>query len=90
MATNKNKQRQTPSASKALTDKPVTVKDMLGESTVAKLKQHAETLKQEEAKRLENKRLESEAARRAEQERNENDFEYLLNNSGMEWKKFNS
>ncbi|MCD9021772.1 YqkE family protein [Cohnella silvisoli] len=93
MATNKKnqrRQRQLPSATSDSSDKPVTLKDMLGAGTVAKLKQHAEALKQEEAKQQEEKRLKEEAARQAQQKLKENDFEYLLNNSGMDWKKFKS
>lgn len=68
-------------------DKPVTLKDMLGSATVAKLKQHADALKQEEAQLQEKKRAEAEAARIAQQKANDNDFEYLLKNSSMDWKK---
>jgi hypothetical protein len=71
-------------------DKPVTLKEMLGSETVAKLKQHAETLKQEEAEQQEKKRIKMEAELKAQQKLKENDFEYLLNQSGADWKKFKS
>ncbi|OXS59913.1 hypothetical protein B1A99_10290 [Cohnella sp. CIP 111063] len=69
-------------------EKPVTLKDMLGADTLAKLKQQAETLKQEEAKLKEAKRQEAEAAKEAERKRREQDFEYLLNESSLDWKKY--
>jgi len=69
-------------------EKPVTLKDMLGADTLAKLKQQAETLKQEEARLKEAKRQEAEAAKEAERKRREQDFEYLLNESSLDWKKY--
>lgn len=69
-------------------DKPATLKDLLGAETVAKLKAQAEALKAEEAKRLEERRQREKEERLAEQKRLENDFEYLLNNSRSDWKKF--
>jgi hypothetical protein len=90
MEKNKNKQRSRTSAGIDQADKPVTLKEMLGSETVAKLKQHAEALKQEEAERQEKKRIEAEAELKAQQKIKENDFEYLLNQSGMDWKKFKS
>ncbi|WP_373231150.1 YqkE family protein [Cohnella sp.] len=88
MANHKNKRGQNaPQGAMDSTDKPVTLRDMLGAATVAKLKEHAEALKQEEVDQQEKKRLEVEAARIAQQKLNEKDFEYLLNNSSMDWKK---
>ncbi|TVX95296.1 YqkE family protein [Cohnella terricola] len=69
-------------------DRPVTLKDRLGLETLEKLKRQAETLKQEEAQRQETKRKEAEAARETERKRKEQDFEYLLNNTTMDWKQF--
>ena len=69
-------------------EKPVTLKDMLGADTLAKLKLQAETLKQEEVRQKEAKRQEAEAAREAERKRREQDFEYLLNESSLDWKKY--
>ncbi len=88
MANSKKRQRQAPSTTTDREDKPVTLKDLLGAETVAKLKQQADTLKQEEAKQQEKKRAEAEAARLAELKLKEKDFEYLLNNSSMDWKKY--
>lgn len=88
MASHKNKkERTTVNIAGESTDNPVTLKEMLGSDTVAKLKQHAEALKQEEANLREQKRLNAEAAKLAQQKLNEKDFEYLLNNSSMDWRK---
>ncbi|TFE22758.1 YqkE family protein [Cohnella luojiensis] len=91
MGNNKKKQqRHVPAKETAPnSDKPVTLKDLLGAGTVAKLKEQAEAMKLEEAKQRESKRQEAEAARIAEQKLKEKDFEYLLNNSSMDWKKYN-
>lgn len=64
------------------------MRDLLGADTIAKLKQQAETLKQEEAAKQEAKRAEAEAARIAEQKRNENDFAYLLEHSKVKGTKY--
>jgi hypothetical protein len=87
MASNKRKRGSAVAPQADSSDKPVTLKDMLGAATVAKLKQHADQLKQEEAKQQEKLRLDAEAARIEQQKLNEKDFEYLLNNSSMDWKK---
>ncbi|BBI34217.1 YqkE family protein [Cohnella abietis] len=90
MANNKKKQqRHQPATSSEQADKPVTLKDLLGAGTIAKLKQQAEDLKQEEAQRKDNERVAAEAARQAEQKLKEKDFEYLLNNSGTVGRKYN-
>jgi Protein of unknown function (DUF3886) len=91
MANNKRKQQKpnSPATSSEQADKPVTLKDRLGAGIVEKLKQQAETMKQEEAKQRETKRIEAEAAKLAEQKLKEKDFEYLLNNSTADWKKYN-
>jgi len=69
-------------------EKPVTLKDRLGSDTLAKLKQQAETLKQEEERVREAKRLEAEAAKEAEKKKQEQDFGYLLSQSSLDWKKY--
>ena len=51
---------------------------------MAKLKATTESLKASEAERLEKERQEREAARKAEQKRRDNDFEYLLEHSEMD------
>jgi len=85
---NKKYGRTRPAASVEPTDKPATLKDLLGTDTVSKLKQHAEMLKQQEAEQRERQRAEAEEARKAELKRKENDFEYLLNHSRVDGKKF--
>jgi len=65
-----------------------TLKDLLSAEVVGKLKAQAEQLKAEEADRREKARKQEEEARAAEKKRLENDFEYLLNNSGMDWKRY--
>ena len=64
------------------------MRDLLGADTIAKLKQQAELLKQEEAAKQEAKRAEAEATRLAEQKRNENDFAYLLEHSKVKGTKY--
>lgn len=81
--------KKTPSARPAAAaDKPATLKDLLGETTIAKLKEQATILQKEEDQRKEDARLKAEQARKAEQKRLDNDFEHLLKNSSMDWKKF--
>ncbi|WP_223067745.1 YqkE family protein [Paenibacillus caui] len=73
---------------KSLQDKPATLKDLLNPEIVGKLKEQAAEMKQAEEKRKEELREQAEEARRKERKRLENDFEYLLNNSSQDWKKF--
>lgn len=69
-------------------DKPATLKDLLGESTIAKLKAQAAELKKEEDRRREEERTKAEEARKAEQKKLDNNFEHLLNTSKLDWHKF--
>ena len=69
-------------------DKPVTLKDLLDPAVLSKLKEQATAMKQEEEKRQEEARKRVEDERRQEQKRLEGNFEYLLNNSKQDWKKF--
>ncbi|GFN31278.1 YqkE family protein [Paenibacillus xylaniclasticus] len=87
MAKKQAKGRQHNTASMTPSDKPATLKDLLGADVLQKLKQQQEQLKDEEEKRREEQRIQAEAARKAEQKRLDNDFEYLLNNSSMDWRK---
>ncbi|WP_410772234.1 YqkE family protein [Fontibacillus sp. BL9] len=82
----KKKTSRTPASAPA--EKPATLKDLLGEATLAKLKEQANELKKEEEQRREEARVKAEEARKAEQKRLDNDFEHLLNNSKMDWHKF--
>lgn len=68
-------------------DKPATLKELLGAEVLSKLKQQQEQLKADEDKRKEDERIRVEEARNVEQKRLDNDFEYLLNNSKLDWKK---
>ncbi|WP_088830209.1 YqkE family protein [Paenibacillus tyrfis] len=83
----KNKPAAPPSA--ASQDKPATLKDLLNPDVVSKLKAQADQMKAEAEIQREEARKQAEAARKAEQKRLDNNFEYLLNNSGMDWKKYN-
>lgn len=69
-------------------EKAPTLKDMVGEGVLAKLKAQAEELRAHEAQERERQRVEAEERRKQEQKRLENDFEHLLNHSGMDWKKY--
>ncbi|KZS43571.1 hypothetical protein AWU65_26065 [Paenibacillus glucanolyticus] len=82
------KKRTSPLPRTESTDKPATLKDMLDPQVLAKLKATTDSLKANEADRLEKERQEREAARKAEQKLRDNDFEYLLEHSEMDWKKY--
>ncbi|MCP3773125.1 YqkE family protein [Paenibacillus sp. MZ04-78.2] len=75
-------------SSAASQDKPATLKDLLNPDVVNKLKAQADQMKAEAEIQREEARKQAEAARKAEQKRLDNDFEYLLNNSGTDWKKY--
>lgn len=82
------KKRKTPTANSAdRNDAPATLKDLLDAGTISKLKAQAEEMKAAEEKlRMEQKKREEEA-RAVEKKRLENDFEHLLNNSKLDWRK---
>jgi uncharacterized protein involved in exopolysaccharide biosynthesis len=69
-------------------DKPATLKDLLNDETLSKLKAQASELKREEEQRKEEERIQAEEVKRAERKKLENDFEYLLNKSEMDWHKY--
>jgi len=69
-------------------DKPATLKDLLNPAIVEKLKSQADQMKAEEAEKRETIRKQAEEARKAEQKRLEGDFGYLLEQSGMDWRKY--
>jgi len=79
-------QRRSSAASPG-TDQGATLKDLLRPDLVEQLKAHSNELKAAETARKEEERQQAEAARKAEQKRLENDFEYLLNNSSQDWSK---
>lgn len=68
-------------------DKPATLADLLRPELVQKLKAQSDQLKAAEAQQREEERVKAEEARKAEQKRLDNDFEYLLNNSKIDWRK---
>ncbi|SDE96388.1 Protein of unknown function [Fontibacillus panacisegetis] len=82
----KKKGRSVPKAE--VSDKPATLKDLLGADTIAKLKEQANELKKEEQERREAEQLKAEEARKAEQKRLDNDFEHLLSKSDLDWHKY--
>lgn len=82
------KRRPAAAPKPAAQDKAATLKDLLSPEVLSKLKAQADDLKAEEAKRREEEKKRVEEARRAERKRLENDFEHLLNNSSMDWKKY--
>lgn len=84
------KRKAPPAASPAASsaDKPATLKDLLNPDVLAKLKATGDELKATEEKRKEDARKQAEEARKAEQKRLENDFGHLLEQSGMDWRKF--
>ncbi|NBD23344.1 YqkE family protein [Paenibacillus glycinis] len=67
-------------------EKPATLKDLLRPDVLDKLKATAQDLKSAEEQRKEDLRRQEEEARKAEQKRLDNDFEYLLNNSKLDWR----
>ncbi|CAM4338124.1 YqkE family protein [Paenibacillus tarimensis] len=80
------KKKQAAGSQRPSGDKPATLKDLLSADTINQLKVQAERL-QEQAEHKKQEALKAaEEARKAEQKRLENDFEYLLNNSKMDWK----
>ncbi|MBD3917504.1 YqkE family protein [Paenibacillus sp. PR3] len=81
------KQQRQQNNQQQQSDKPATLKDLLGADVLSKLKQQQDQLKADEDKRKEDERIRVEEARKAEQKRLDNDFEYLLNNSKLDWKK---
>lgn len=82
------KKRHSPAVnSNTEKDAPATLKDLLDTGTLSKLKAQAEEMKAEEEKRRLEQRKREEEAKAAEKKRLENDFEHLLNNSKLDWRK---
>ncbi|MED4599398.1 YqkE family protein [Paenibacillus validus] len=82
------KKRPTSAAQPATSDKPATLKDLLNPDIVNKLKAQADDMKAEAAKREEAAKQKAAEARKAEEKRLENDFDHLLNNSGLDWRQY--
>ncbi|WP_439647761.1 YqkE family protein [Collibacillus ludicampi] len=70
------------------TEKKHTLADALSASVLQKLKQTKEELEAEEARKKEELRKQEEERQRLEKKRLENDFQYLLENSNLDWRKF--
>ncbi|RXZ79714.1 DUF3886 domain-containing protein [Paenibacillaceae bacterium] len=68
--------------------KPATLKDLLNPEVIGKLMAQANEAKAAEAQQKDAARKQAEENRKAEQKRLEGNFEYLLDNSEMDWKKF--
>ncbi|WP_120463490.1 YqkE family protein [Paenibacillus aceti] len=82
------KRKAQPRPAASAQDKPATLKDLLNEETLSKLKAQATELKRVEEQRKEEERIQAEETKRAERKKLENDFEYLLNKSNMDWQKY--
>lgn len=65
----------------------LTLKDLLSNEVLGKLKAQADDMKQAEASRKEELRKQEEEKKKQEQKRLENDFSYLLENSDPNWSK---
>ncbi|MGN7384421.1 MULTISPECIES: YqkE family protein [unclassified Paenibacillus] len=84
----KKRRQASPSNRPSSAEQPATLKDLLSSEMVDKLKAQANEIKAEEEKRKEEERKKAEQARKVEQERLDNDFEHLLKNSNMDWRKY--
>lgn len=83
----KKRKQHTKSPINTIQEKPATLKDMLSADILDQLKLQAEELRKAEEQQKAEKRKLAEEARKAEQKRLENDFEYLLNHSNLDWKQ---
>ncbi|AOZ92152.1 YqkE family protein [Paenibacillus crassostreae] len=68
--------------------KSATLKDLLNADILAQLKSQADEMKAEEKKKKEELELQKLEARKQEQKKLDNNFEHLLENSSMDWRKF--
>ncbi|MEC0246844.1 YqkE family protein [Paenibacillus chitinolyticus] len=82
------KNRPAPGPRAADSDKPATLKDLLNPQVIEKLKAQSDQMKADEAKRREEDQRKAAEARKAEQKRLDNNFEHLLANSEMDWRKY--
>ncbi|NHN28940.1 YqkE family protein [Paenibacillus agricola] len=83
----RNRPTTTVRPKSAAEDKPATLKDLLNPEIVQKLKAQSDEMKAAENKQREDVLKQAADARKAEQKRLENDFEYLLNNSTLKMRK---
>lgn len=84
----KKKSKPAPSRNTEHADKAPTLKDLLDPALVDKLKSQANQLKEQEAAAKEAERVRVQEQKAAEQKKLESSFEYLLNNSDPNWKKY--
>ncbi len=82
------KKRKPSASAPAPQDKPATLKDLLNPDIVDKLKAQADRMKAEEEKRKEESRQQAAEAFKAERKRLDNNFEHLLDNSSLDWRKY--
>lgn len=83
------KKKKPPIAPKPVSDeKSATLKDLLSPEILDKLKAQANELKVEEEQHKEKLKKQAEEARKAEQKALENNFEHLLQNSKLDWRKY--
>lgn len=76
------KKRKSAPAQKPISqDMPATLKDLLSPEILSKLKSQATELEAEETRILDEKKKRAEELKKAEQNRLDNDFGYLLNKS---------
>lgn len=69
-------------------DKPTTLKDLLSPDMLAKLTEQSNEMKEQERTAQENKRKAEVERREKEKKELESNFEYLLNNTKLDWKNF--
>ncbi|UUZ95577.1 YqkE family protein [Paenibacillus sp. P25] len=82
------KKRPITAAKPEAREASATLKDLLSPEVLGKLKAQSEEWKAEAETRREEQRKQAEQRRKAEQKRLENDFGYLLENSGQDWRKY--
>jgi hypothetical protein len=82
------KKRNSSMPAPAAQDKPATLKDLLSQDVLNKLKVQANEAQAELNKRKEEERQRVLEAKKAEQKKLDNNFEHLLNNSDLDWHKY--
>ncbi|MNP57890.1 hypothetical protein D3C76_1527580 [compost metagenome] len=82
------KKRPTPAPKPDSEYKPTTLKDLLSGDIIEQLKSQADEMKAEEKKKQEEQELQKVEARKAEQKKLDNNFEHLLENSSLDWRKY--
>jgi hypothetical protein len=82
------KKRHSAVQKPASQEKPVTLKDFLNPDIVSKLKAQSDEMKKIEEQKKQEIRKQAVEAQSAEKKRLENDFEHLLSNSSLDWKKY--